>query len=57
MVPGDCALSLVGTLNVLLHHVDERSGFDLYVPRSFGLALWDWLRTAAAEFGCRVSDG
>lgn len=29
-------------------------GFEVYVFRSFGLAMWEWLSEGSAEFGCRV---
>lgn len=31
-----------------------QTDFELYVFRSFGLAAWEWLSEASAEFGCRV---
>lgn len=46
----DCAASLLGHLNVQIHCVGERT-FDVYVFRSFGLALWEWLTDAALEYG------
>lgn len=56
MVKGDCAASLVGHLNAIIHCVDERV-FDVYVFRSFGLAMWNWLIDAAEEFGVEVWRG
>lgn len=53
MAKDDCAASLVGHLNALIHCVDERV-FDVYVFRSFGLAMWNWLIDAAEEFGVEV---
>ena len=53
--PGDCAATRLGPFGIVLHC---RSGevFDLYVFRSFGLALWEWLCDEAAEFGYEVRE-
>lgn len=53
MSPGDCAATLLGPFGVLVHCRDQRV-FDAYVGRSFGLAMWEWLRDEALEFGCRI---
>jgi sarcosine oxidase subunit gamma len=53
MAPGDCLLSLLGHFNVLVHCLAADS-CDLYVFRSFGLSLWEWLTDAAEEFGYYV---
>ena len=51
---GRCVQSRFARHDVLLHAVDERPTFDLYVPRSYALLLWDCLSDAAREFGYRV---
>ncbi len=51
----DCAASLLGHLNVQLHCV-EKNCFDVYVFRSFGLALWEWLNDASLEYGVEIAD-
>ena len=53
---GDCASTRLGPFNVVVHC---RGGacFDLYVFRSFGLAMWEWLADEAAEFGYEVCGG
>ncbi len=56
MTPGDCAATLLGPFDVLVHCRDQRV-FDVYVFRSFGLAMWEWLRDEALEFGCRIETG
>ena len=53
---GDCASTRLGPFNVVLHCAGT-SRFDLYVFRSFGLAMWEWLNDEAAEFGCEVRRG
>jgi sarcosine oxidase subunit gamma len=54
--PGRCAQGLLGHAASLFHAVDAAPSFDLYVARSFGLTVWEWLTEAAAEFGYRVAD-
>jgi heterotetrameric sarcosine oxidase gamma subunit len=49
----DCACSLLGHFNVQIHCLGAQS-FDLYVFRSFGLALWEWLVDAALEYGVEM---
>ena len=53
---GFCAPARLGPFSVVLHC---RAGdcFDLYVFRSFGLAMWEWLADEAAEFGYEVRCG
>lgn len=53
---GDCASSRLGPFNVVLY-CRAAASFDLYVFRSFGLAMWEWLVDEAAEFGCEVRAG
>ena len=51
---GACAQGLLGHVGALFHAVDDTPVFDLYVARSFGLTVWEWLSESAAEFGYRV---
>ena len=53
---GSCAPARLGPFSVVLHCRAEAC-FDLYVFRSFGLAMWEWLVDEAAEFGCEVRRG
>ena len=53
---GYCAPTKLGPFSVVLHCRDG-SCFDLYVFRSFGLAMWEWLADEAAEFGYEVRRG
>lgn len=50
MMPGDCAATLLSHFTVVIHCVAEDSA-DVYVFRSFGASLWEWLRGGAEEFG------
>jgi methylglutamate dehydrogenase subunit D len=52
---GRCAQAIVGPVAALLHAVNDVSTFDLYAPRGYALAFWQWLIESAAEFGYRVS--
>jgi heterotetrameric sarcosine oxidase gamma subunit len=49
----DCASSLLSHFNVQIHCLGDQT-FDLYVFRSFGLALWEWLVDAALEYGVEM---
>ena len=51
---GASAQGLLGHVGALFHAVDDTPVFDLYVARSFGLTVWEWLQESAAEFGYRV---
>ena len=53
---GFCGQTRLGPFSVVLHCRAERC-FDLYVFRSFGLAMWEWLADEAAEFGYAVRGG
>ncbi len=51
---GACAQSLLGHVAMLVHAVDDAPTLDIYVARSFGLTVWEWLTELAAEYGYRV---
>ena len=53
LAASDCAPTRLGPFSVVLHCRAAQS-FDLYVFRSFGLALWEWLCDEAAEFGYEI---
>ena len=48
--PGRCAQSLLVRVPLLLHQVDDRPTFHLYVDRSVARYAWDWLSDATGEF-------
>lgn len=53
MAPGDCIASLLSHFTVLIHCVANDCA-DVYVFRSFGASLWEWLRGGAEEFGYSI---
>lgn len=48
---GACAQTRFSGVGVLVHRLRDCERFDLYVPRSYALHVWEMLRTAAGEFG------
>lgn len=46
--PGSCAQSVLAHVPILLHLVSDEPIFDLYIPRSYGAWLWQWLDDTAA---------
>lgn len=55
MVPGDCFATLLSHFTVVIHCLSDDSA-DVYVFRSFGASLWEWLRGGASEFGYTVEE-
>jgi sarcosine oxidase subunit gamma len=47
---GRCARTRLAQLPLIIDHVDDEQGFDLYVARSAVRWLADWLQDAALEF-------
>lgn len=47
---GTCLQTCLADMNVLLH-ARAAPAIDLYVGRSYGASLWEWLALSAAEFG------
>ena len=52
--PGRCAQTVFAQIGVLLHQVDERPTYDLYVSAGYALDFLEWLTSSAAEFGYSV---
>lgn len=57
---GHCAPTRLGNADVVLHQVEddgEGSGglYDVYVPRSYAVSLWQWLQEASLEYGIGVT--
>lgn len=53
--PGQCAQTLLVRVPLLLHQVNDRPTFHLYVDRSVARYAWDWLCDAASEFRSDVN--
>lgn len=54
----DCAVSTLAGTSFSLHACYTEGGrdqFDLYVGRSFGRFIWEWLTDAASEYGYEVT--
>lgn len=49
---GACAASAVHHVGVQLHRRD--GGFDLYIPRTFAVSIWEFLTETAAQWGYEV---
>jgi len=47
---GHCAQSMLVRVPVLVHQVNDRPAFHIYVDRSMARYTWDWLSDAASEF-------
>jgi sarcosine oxidase subunit gamma len=52
--PGMCAQTAIAQIGVLLHQVDERPTYDLYVAAGYAVDFFEWLAASAAEFGGRI---
>lgn len=55
--PGRCAQSLMARCHMLLHQLDDRPSYDIYVHRSFAEYAWRWLEDAGAEYGVAIGSG
>jgi len=49
--PGRCAQTLLARLPVIVHRTSAGPAFELYVARSCTDYFWEWLQSAAHEFG------
>lgn len=55
--PGRCAQSGIAKTVMILHQLDDRPTFEIYVANSFADYLWTWLEHAAAEYRVAVTAG
>lgn len=53
--PGRCAQTILAAANVILHQLDDRPTFELFVLNSFADYLWKWLEAASREYGMAVT--
>lgn len=51
---GDCAQSSLARCHMLLHQIDDRPTYDVYVHRSFSDYAWRWLEDGAREYGVAI---
>lgn len=54
---GRCITTKVGKIAVIIHEVDDAPAFDIHVPRSLALSLWDWLAEAGRDIGLMIEPG
>ncbi|HZS84064.1 MAG TPA: sarcosine oxidase subunit gamma family protein [Stellaceae bacterium] len=47
---GQCAQSGLAKARIILHQIDDRPGYRVFVERSHAEYLWLWLMDAAAEY-------
>jgi sarcosine oxidase subunit gamma len=52
--PGDAAATVVAYVGVHFWQVDAVPTYEFTMFRSFAVSFWDWIATAAAEFGVAV---
>ena len=45
--PGHCGQSVLCGVGVLVHHLEDGAHMDIYVARSYGRFIHDWLQDAA----------
>ena len=49
--PGMCAQTAIEQIGVLLHQLDERPTYDLFVSAGYAVDFLEWLTASAAAFG------
>jgi sarcosine oxidase subunit gamma len=54
--PGDAATTLVAHLPVTLWQTDDRPTYEFAVARSLAQSFWQWLSTAAVEYGLEFAE-
>jgi len=54
--PGDAAATLFSHIPVHLWQIDERPTYEFAVIRSLAQSFWQWLATAAAQYGLEFAD-
>jgi sarcosine oxidase subunit gamma len=47
--PGRCAQSVLAGIAILVHHLPTGDDMDIYVARSYGRFIHDWLLDAASR--------
>ncbi len=52
--PGQCAQTGLSRANALIHLVNDRPTFEVYVLKSFADYLWHWLEKVAVDFDLAI---
>jgi len=52
---GSCVVTSYGPIGMVVHALDARPRFDLYVYRGFAVSFFEALLAGAREFGCRIA--
>ncbi|MBC7780399.1 MAG: sarcosine oxidase subunit gamma [Proteobacteria bacterium] len=52
---GQCAMTGLAKLRVVIERRARNAGYDVYVARSFAASLWHFVTEASIEFGYRVN--
>ena len=52
--PGQCAQTGMSKANVVLHQIDDRPSYEIYILKSFADYLWRWIGLVAEDFGLAV---
>ena len=47
---GACAQTALWTVNVIIHQIDEKPTFDIFVDSTMARFLWQWLDHSSKEF-------
>lgn len=53
--PGQCAQTSMSKTIILMHQVDDKPSYDIYVLKSFADYLWRWSEQTARDFGLAYS--
>lgn len=53
--PGQCAQTGMARANILLHQIDDKPSYDIYVLKSFSDYLFRWSEKIAQDFGLAFS--
>jgi len=53
--PGQCAQTGMAKANILLHQLDDKPSYDIYVLKSFSDYLFRWSEQIAKDFGLAFS--
>jgi len=52
--PGQCAQTGMSKANIVLHQIDDRPSYEIYILKSFADYLWRWIGLVAEDFELAV---